>query len=104
MKYMVDYSFRMTGAHQQNLGNAESLLRAFGKWKPEEGLNVLAFVTNLADSGGYALVEAADPKTVFAFVAKFSAWVESRVVPVVDVGDSVTLGHAALAWAKASQG
>ena len=102
MKYMIEYSFRNTGAHEENLGNVETLLRAFGKWKPEDGLNVLAFVSNLADTGGYVLVDAADPKVVFSFVSKYTAWVESEVVPVIDVAESVPLGHAALAWARTS--
>jgi Protein of unknown function (DUF3303) len=102
MKYMIDFTFRTTGAHDENLGNTETLLRAFSKWRPEDGLTVLAFVVNLGDTGGYVLVDANDPKAVFSFVSKFIAWVESKVVPVVEVSDSVAIGHASLAWARAS--
>jgi hypothetical protein len=102
MKYMIDYAFRLGGAYEENLTNAESLTRAFSKWKPEDGLNVLAFVSNLSDTGGYVLVEAADPKVVFSFVSKFVAWAESEIVPVIDVGDAVPLGSAATAWARTS--
>jgi len=50
------------------LANAEALLNAFGKWKPEEGLNVHAFVANLVN-GGYVLIEASDPKVVASFIS-----------------------------------
>jgi hypothetical protein len=40
--------------------------------QPEEGLTVHAFVGNLVGSGGYVLVEAAEPGVVQAFVSKFT--------------------------------
>jgi hypothetical protein len=99
---MIDYAFRSGGKYEDNIENGEALTRAFGKWKPEDGLSVLAFVERLGGAGGYALVEAADPKVVFSFASKFNVWVESKVVPVIDVGDSVPLGVASLAWAKSA--
>ena len=68
-------------------------ITAFGKWKPEEGLTVHAFVANL-NNGGYVFVEADDPKVVSSFVSKFFYWNDVNVVPVIDVADSVTLGTA----------
>lgn len=102
MKYMITYSFRLGGDYEHNLDNAELLTRAFRKWKPESGLSVLAFVETLSDTGGYVLVEADDPRTVFSFVAKFGVWVESEVVPVIDVTESVPLATASLEWARTS--
>jgi len=74
MKYMIEYEIRTTGlSHDQNLANQEALLKAFGKWKPEEGLTVHAFVANL-NNGGYVLVEAADPGPVASFVSRATRW------------------------------
>ena len=74
MKYMVEYEIRTTGlSHDQNLANQAALLNAFGKWKPEEGLTVHAFVANL-NNGGYVLVEAADPGPVASFVSRATRW------------------------------
>jgi hypothetical protein len=88
-------------SHDQNFANWETLLNAFGKWKPEEGLTVHAFVSNLAN-GGYVLVEAAEPGVVQSFVSKFTYWNEIKVVPVVDVAEAVTIGAESLAWARAA--
>ena len=83
MKYMIEYTVRNSGlTYEQNFASSEALLTAFGKWKPEEGLNILAFVANLAN-GGYVLIEAADPKVVAAFLSKFNFWNDVKVVPVV---------------------
>ena len=81
MKYMIEYTVRNSGlTYDQNFASSEALLNAFGKWKPEEGLNILAFVANLAN-GGYVLIEAGDPKVVAAFISKFNFWNDVKVVP-----------------------
>jgi hypothetical protein len=100
---MIEYAVRSAGlTYDQNLANAAALLTAFGKWKPEEGLNVLAFVSNVGLTGGYVLVEASDPKVVASFVSKYNYWNESRVVPVIDVGEIVPIAQSSLAWAQSS--
>jgi hypothetical protein len=53
---MIEYEICTAGlTHEQNLANREALLTAFGKWTPQDGLTVHAFVANLQD-GGYVLV------------------------------------------------
>ena len=102
MKYMIVYEIRTAGlSHDQNFANQQALIDAFGKWKPEEGLTVHAFVSNLAN-GGYVLVEAAEPGIVVSFVSKFIYWNDVQVVPVVDVAEAVTNATESLAWARAA--
>ena len=80
----------------------EGLLTAFGKWKPEEGLGIQAFVSKVSGNGGYVLVEANDPKVVASFVSKFNYWNDVDVVPVIDIGEAVQIGQSSLAWARNS--
>jgi hypothetical protein len=102
VKYMIEYTIRNSGlTHEQNMAGEEALLNAFGKWRPEDGLNVQAFLSNLGN-GGYVLVEASDPKIVYSFVAKFNYWNDVDVVPVIDVQEAVELARPALAWARSS--
>ena len=102
MKYMVEYTVRNAGLrYDQNLDNFEALLKVFGKWSPEDGLVVHAFVGNL-NNGGYVLVEAADPGVVSSFVSKFTAWNDVEVVPVMDIAEVVGHGAEALAWDRAA--
>ena len=103
MKYMIEYTIRTTGlTYDQNLTGTEALITAFGKWKPEEGLSVQAFVSNVSGTGGYVLVEANDPKVVTSFVSKFNYWNDIDVVPVIDVGEAVQIAQSSLAWARSS--
>src|SRR5436190_6342272 len=101
MKYMIEYKIRQVGlSNEQNFGSAEALLNAFGKWKPEDGLTVHAFVSTLSGNAGYAFVEAADPKIILPFVSKYTFWNDVNVVPVVDVGEAVAINTGSLAWAR----
>ena len=105
LKYVIEYEIRTAGlTYDQNLANQDALLKAFGTWKPEEGLTVHAFLANM-NNGGYVFVEAEDPTVVSSFVSKYFYWNDINVVPVIDVADNVTIGTASLAWArKASKG
>jgi Protein of unknown function (DUF3303) len=103
VKYMIEYKVRTAGlSHDQNFANQEALINAFGKWKPEDGLTIQAFVGNLAANGGYVLVEAVEPGVVQSFASKFSYWNDIEVVPVVDVAETVTTATESLAWARAA--
>jgi hypothetical protein len=101
MKYMLEYTIRTGGlTYEQGFANSQALLNAFGKWKPEEGLTVHAFVSNLAGIGGYVLVETNDPKVVTSFVSKYNFWNDIDIVPVIDVGEVVPINAASLGWAR----
>ena len=103
MKYMIEYSIRSAGlTNDQNFANSEALLNAFSKWKPEDGLTVHAFVSNLAGNAGYVLVETGDPKVIVSFVSKYNFWNDVNVVPVVDVGDAVPIILTSLGWARSA--
>jgi Protein of unknown function (DUF3303) len=100
---MIEYTIRSAGlTYDQNLTGAEAILTAFGKWKPEEGLSIQAFVENLSGNAGYVLVEANDPKVVYSFVSKFSFWNDIDVVPVIDIGEAVPLTQSSVEWARSS--
>jgi hypothetical protein len=103
MKYMIEYSIRSAGlTHEQNFANSAALLTAFSKWKPEDGLAIHAFVSNIAANGGYVLAEADDPKVITSFVSKYNYWNDIKVVPVLDVGEVVTISSASLDWARSA--
>ena len=103
MKYMIEYKIRTGGVSlDQSFEGSETLLTAFSKWKPEDGLTVHAFVSDLAGISGYVLVEANDPKVILSFVSKYNFWIDNKIVPVVEVGDAATTTAASLAWARSA--
>ena len=100
MKYVIEYEIRTAGlTYEQNLANQDALLKAFGKWKPEKGLTVNAFVANM-NNGGYVFVEADDPTVVSSFVSKYFYWNDVNVVPVIDVIE-IEPGHRRLTVVRA---
>ena len=103
MKYIIEYEIRTAGlTHEENFAGSDGLLNAFGKWKPEDGLTVHAFLSNLAGNGGYVLVESGDPKVIVSFVSKYNFWNEVKVVPVIEIGDAVPVTAASLGWAQSA--
>ncbi len=103
MKFMIEYQVRMGGlTSEQNFDNIAGVMTALAKWKPEEGLKVHAFVNTLSGREGYILVEADDAKPVQAFVSKFNYWNDAKVVPVLDIEESMPAFQASLAWAKSA--
>lgn len=105
MKFMIEYSVRTAGlSHDQNFANQEALLNAFGKWQPEEGLTVHAFVSRLDSDSGYVLVEADDAAVVASFVSKYIYWNDVEVIPVVNVEEIVPINTESLAWARSASG
>jgi hypothetical protein len=100
---MIQYKIRNSGlTHEQNFAGSESLLRAFSKWKPEEGMKIDAFVSNVSGAGGFVLAEADDPKIIASFISKYNFWNDVEVTPVIDVGDAVAIAQAALSLARSS--
>jgi Protein of unknown function (DUF3303) len=103
VRYMIEYTIRAAGlTHAENFAGAGALLAAFSKWKPEDGLTVHAFLSNLAGNGGYVFVETGDPKVIVSFVSKYNFWNEVNVVPVIEVSDAVPVTAASLAWAQSA--
>jgi len=51
---------------------------------------------------GYVLVEAAEPGIVQSFVSKFIYWNDVKVVPVIDIAETVGTAAESLAWARAA--
>lgn len=107
MKYLIEYTVRSAGlSYDQNLAGSKTLLTAFGKWKPddEKGLTIQAFVSDLTGRGGYILCETNDPKAITTFASKYNYWNDVKVVPVIDIGESVSITSSSLDWAKRASG
>ncbi len=103
MKFMIEYLVRSAGlTSEQSMNDGQTLVTAFSKWKPEDGLKVHAFVGKVSGMAGYVLVEADDAKVVQSFVSKFNFWNDVNVVPVTDIAESVAIFQASMAWARAA--
>jgi Protein of unknown function (DUF3303) len=99
MKYMIEYALRRDGlSYEQTEGNLQTLLKAFSKWQPEDGLKVHAFLTAVDGNGGYVMLEASDPKVLTTFTHKFVPWAAIKAIPVVDVGESAEIAGQTAAW------
>ena len=75
---MIEYEVRTVGlSHEQNLANQDALLKAFGKWAPEEGLTVHAFVSNL-NNGGYHDLESSWVNSPYIVLPSSACYLQFR--------------------------
>ena len=94
-KYHMSWKTRANGSAQQNHDDGKALLAAFGKWQAPADQNWIQFLNSLDGQGGFAVIETDNAAGLLAEVSKFSTWNEFTIVPVVDIGEGVTLGAAA---------
>ena len=90
--------FMTTWTVREDIGDADariaagkSALEAFGRWSVPEGVKMIAFVARADGSGGSAIAETDDVVALADPAAKFLAWYEWEIVPVMDMQDSRTI-------------
>ena len=83
------------------LAAAETSIKTFRKWEPEEAHGPL-LCRRLSGTHGYALVETADPVVVMSLVSKFMPWADYDVIPVVDVAEAIATINESQAWVRSA--
>lgn len=91
MKYMVSWTYRVNSSEAENEVSIKRGLELFSKWTPPSSQTFHAFVGRLDGTGGFALVETDDPKSLADAPSKFGPIAEYQIHPVVDINDSVQL-------------
>ena len=95
MKFVISWRSRATEDGERNTETAARSFENFSKWTPSDKVKFNEFVARADNRGGFAVIETDDIREVLATNAKFSAYVEYEVFPVVDIAD------AAGAWQEA---
>lgn len=95
MKFVITWRSRASEDGEDNIENGKRSLEAFSKWEPSSDVEFHQFVARADNRGGFAVLETDNLETVLATNAKFSAFVEYEVIPVVDIA------AAAAAWQEA---
>jgi hypothetical protein len=85
MKYVVSWVPRANTTEE----SAARSLQVFGKWSPSATFT--EFLGRVDGQGGFAVVDADDPKVVAKDVAPFVAWFEFAVHPVIDIADTAMI-------------
>ena len=98
MKYVLSWKPRVGGSPAEAEEALRRSLAVFAKWSPPEGVTFHQFVARLDNGGGYAVVEADDPKLVADGPAKFEPWFDFELVPVIDVTEAVPIAQEAIAF------
>ena len=83
----------------EDLDKARRLyLAVFGAWKPPDGFEFKGFYAFADGTGGFAIVEADSAATVARGTAPFTPWLRFKIVPIVEIEESVGIGQEAIAF------
>jgi hypothetical protein len=82
MKYVVSWVPR-SNTTEESVGRS---LQVFGKWTP-----TATFYGRVDGQGGFAVIEADDPKLIATDIAPFVAWFEFGVHPVLDITETAMI-------------
>jgi hypothetical protein len=104
MKFIVQWNSRPASDPGQVVAAGESVLKAFSGWSPPDSFNITEFVARVDGRGGTIIIETDDLAALDLFVARFSAWFDYDVYPVLDVAEGAAQFGEGLAWAKAALG
>jgi hypothetical protein len=94
MKYVVAWENRPSAVEE----TAARGLQVFSKWSPSEGSNFREFLGRIDGRGGFAVVEADDPRSLAMDVAPFAGFFDFTVYPVQEIGDTAAVGAEAIAF------
>jgi hypothetical protein len=81
------------GSSAESIAEGKKVLEALGRWSAPEGETILEQVIRVDGRGGFAISESDDAVALADAVAKFSAWFDWEVIPVMDLMDERTLNH-----------
>lgn len=91
MKFVVSWTYRLTGSESSNEASIKHGLELFSKWTPPSDQVFQAFVGRLDGAGGFAIVDVDDPKSLADAPSKFGSIAEYQIFPVADIGESMEM-------------
>ncbi len=89
MKYLVSWTYRLTGSAQENEATLRRGLAVYSKWTPPATTTYHQFLARLDGSGGAAVIETDNPADITETAGKFAFMLDYQVVPVVDIADGI---------------
>ena len=87
MKFVVQWHTRASGSAAEYVSSGESVLAAFSGWSPPDSFTITEFVARVDGRGGMLVVETDDLPAIDQLVARYSAWFDYDVTPVLDVAE-----------------
>ena len=103
MKYLVSWITRSGASAANNEAAVARVLQVYSKWSPPSDQTFHQFLGRLDGRGGYSVVETDNPDSLGEGPAKFGAYFDFEIVPVVDIADNVRLLTEGIEFRKAAK-
>jgi hypothetical protein len=82
MLFVVTWKNRSGSSATENEATAARVLEVFARWTPPSELTFHQFLGRLDGTGGFAVVETADPDALADAPAKFGTYLDFEITPV----------------------
>lgn len=97
-KYVMTWKPHTSGSAADNEASVKRSLSVFSSWSPSAELEFHEFLTRADGQGGFAVVSTDDIATAMREIAKFTAYNEFELVPVLEINDGIGLLADAVAF------
>ena len=92
MLFMTTWTLRDNcGSGADRIAEGKRILEAFGRWSVPANERMVAFVARADGNGGCAISETDDVTALGDAAAKFAAWYDWEITPVMDLADPKTV-------------
>jgi Protein of unknown function (DUF3303) len=102
MKYVVSMTYLRNGSAAENKAAQRELLNLYANWKPAAGTTITEFLGRCDGRGAVSIVETDNPAELIDSAAKFGAFIQYEILPVVEIADAVKAAQEAEAFLEAS--
>jgi len=94
MQFAVLYTYRASASE----ATVKRLNQLFGRWQPPKGYEIKAHYAFADGNGGLTLVETGSEAAMYEAIIPWGAFVEFRVVPLVEIEKAFSIAEASIAW------
>jgi hypothetical protein len=100
MQFAVFYTYRPSASE----ATVKRLNQLFGRWQPPKGYEIKAHYVFADGTGGLTLVETGSEAAMYEAIVPWSAFVEFRVAPLLEIEKSFPIATASIAWRESIKG
>ncbi len=94
MLFATIFTPRGTGGEEAS----KRVQQIYSPWKPAAGVEIKAFYDFADGNGGIAISETTSAAAILETISPFGPYFEYKVVPIVEMGEAVSIGQKVTAW------
>jgi hypothetical protein len=100
MKFALAWTNRQGGSPADNVGAMDASVKLLASWQPNPDHEIHQWVQRCDGDGGFCVLDTDNAAALYKDLAAWGPWIDFRVYPVLDIGESTPLMAEAAATAR----